>query len=232
MCHMNEKAFQAKYSAIYEGLAATYGEPQWEQERHHPPVDELVLTILSQATSDINSGRGFLGLKERFVNWEEAMNAPVEEVAAAIMPAGLANQKAPRIQQALQTIYDQRGALTLDFLADLPLADALSWLTQLKGVGPKTAAIVMLFAFGRPAFPIDTHVYRILRRTGLISPKVTADKAHAIMQNRAMPATCYPIHRNFIQHGRKMCRARTPLCLECPLSNHCDYYQKQGQSPL
>ena len=213
-----------KYSTVYHRLAKSYGEPVWQP--HRAPVDELVCTILSQATSDINRDRGFQALVERFPDWQSIMIAPTSDVVDTIRPAGLANQKGPRIQDALRTIYNAQGKITLDFLGALPLSEAEAWLTQIKGIGPKTAAIIMLFAFGRPAFPVDTHVHRITRRLGLIGPKVSAEKAHQLLPELGDPDTYYPIHINFIRHGRNVCQARNPKCAICPLQDVCDYYQQ------
>lgn len=212
-----------KYQAVHHTLIETYGEPTWRQ--HLPPVDELVSTILSQSTSDTNRDKGFYALKERYSDWESVMNAPEEKVIETIRPAGLANQKGPRIQAALRYVQTKRDEISLDFLADLPLDEAKSWLTNIKGVGPKTAAIILLFAFNRPAFPVDTHVHRITRRLGLIGPKVTADKAHPILENMGNPDTFYPLHLNLIRHGRETCLARNPKCMECSLQSYCDYFQ-------
>jgi endonuclease-3 len=215
-----------KYETVYNLLVEQYGEPKWQANNHVPPIDELVLTILSQATSDGNRDKGFAGLQEKYAgNWQAVMNAPPEEVVNAIRSAGLANQKAPRIQHALQWVYAQRGELNIDFLGNLPVAEAQKWLTQIKGVGRKTAAIIMLFAFNRPTFPVDTHVHRILKRVGFISHKVTADKAHSLMENIGDPNGYYAMHLNLIQHGRMVCQARQPKCDNCPLAKHCDYYQ-------
>jgi endonuclease-3 len=213
----------AKYNTVFQRLVDSYGRPQWEQ--HQPPVDELVCTILSQSTSDTNRDRGFAALKERFPDWRAVMNAPEDQLIDTIRPAGLANQKAPRIQAALRTIYEQQGTISLDFLAEMPLKEAKEWLTQLKGVGPKTAAILLLFTFHKPAFPVDTHVYRITRRLGLIAARVTANKAHDILEDLGDPETFYPFHINLIRHGREVCRARVPNCAICPLQEDCDYYQ-------
>jgi len=213
-----------KYETIYKQLKDVYGEPEWRQ--HLPPVDELVSTILSQSTSDTNRDRGFNALKQRFPDWESVMTAPVEEVRDTIRPAGLANQKAPRIQAALKRIEEERGELELDFLAEMSLDEALAWLTSLNGVGRKTASIVMLFSFDRPAFPVDTHVHRVTGRLGLIGPKVTADKAHKILENMGKPETYYAMHLNLIQHGRQICSARNPKCEICPLSDECDYFKR------
>lgn len=218
----DEARLKEKYQTIYQLLLEEYGEPQWRQ--HLPPVDELVSTILSQSTSDINRDKGFDALKENFPDWQHVMDAPVGEVRDAIRPAGLANQKAPRIQAALRQIVDERGELSLDFLETMPLDEALEWLMSMKGVGRKTASIVMLFAFGRPAFPVDTHVHRLTRRLGLIRPKVTADKAHEILENMGQADSFYAFHLNLIRHGREVCTARNPSCDQCVLQAHCDYY--------
>jgi endonuclease-3 len=220
-------ALKQKYTAVYRTLLQFYGEPEWRQ--HLPPVDELVSTILSQSTSDVNRDKGFYALKERYPDWESVMNAPEDEVVETIRPAGLANQKGPRIQAALRYVCDEWGEISLDFLADMPLDEAKTWLTSIKGVGPKTAAIILLFAFGRPAFPVDTHVHRVTGRLGLIGPKVTADKAHVILENMGDPDTFYPLHLNLIRHGREICLARKPKCKLCPLQPYCDYYQAGQQ---
>jgi endonuclease-3 len=213
-----------KYQTIYQLLVATYGEPDWRS--HLPPVDELVSTILSQNTSDVNRDKAFYALKDRYADWESVMHSPTEEVRDTIRPAGLANQKAPRIQEALNRIDEERGELSLDFLNDMSEEEALEWLTSLHGVGRKTASIVLLFSFGRPAFPVDTHVHRISGRLGLIGPKVTADKAHQILENMGDPDTYYAMHLNLIRHGREVCTARNPKCDQCPLNENCDYYRK------
>lgn len=214
-----------KYNAVFHKLREVFGEPTWRQ--HLPPVDELVSTILSQSTSDINRDKGFFALKDRYSDWESVMNAPEKEVIETIRPAGLANQKGPRIQAALRYLVTSQGRISLDFLSELDLDEAVEWLTRIKGVGRKTAAIILLFAFGRPTFPVDTHVHRITGRLGLIGPKVTADKAHDILQNIGEPETFYPFHLNLIRHGREICRAQSPICEKCPLQNECDYYQRE-----
>jgi endonuclease-3 len=217
-----EARLKEKYQTIYQLLLAEYGQPEWRQ--HLPPVDELVSTILSQSTSDSNRDRGFFALKDKYPDWQSVMEAPEKEVRDTIRSAGLANQKAPRIQAALRKIVDERGELSLDFLGDMPLDEGLDWLMSMKGVGRKTASIIMLFAFGRPAFPVDTHVHRLTGRLGLIGPKVTADKAHKILENMGQADSFYPFHLNLIQHGREVCTARNPRCEQCVLQAHCDYY--------
>ncbi len=216
-------AGREKYAAVFRILNETYGRPVWHT--HGPPLDELVATILSQATADSNTERAYAELRARFPDWHSVMDAPPEAVSAAIRSAGLSNQKGPRIQSALRTILRERGELSLDFLADLPLDEALAWLMRLDGVGPKTAAIVMLFSLGRPAFPVDTHVHRVGGRLGLLPPRTDAVKAHAIFDTLGPPETFYPMHVNLIRHGREICRARAPHCHICPLPDLCDYYR-------
>lgn len=221
-----DEAQREKYDAVYTRLKSVYGEPTWRL--HLPPVDELVSTILSQSTSDSNRDKGFYALKERYPTWEAVMGAPTADIIAAIRPAGLANQKGPRIQQALRQVYDKQGGLNLDFLADLPLDEATAWLTSINGVGPKTAAIIMLFAFGRPAFPVDTHVHRLTQRLGLIGPKVSAERAHTLFAALDRPQTFYAMHLNLIRHGREVCQARSPRCAVCPLQEICNYFQQRN----
>lgn len=214
-----------KYKIVYQKLVECYGRPTWNQ--HLPAVDELVSTILSQSTADVNRDRGFEALTERFSDWQTVMEAPEEEIIDAIRPAGLANQKGPRIQAALRTIYEERGAIELDFLDSMPLDEAKAWLTRLKGVGPKTAAIILLFTFNKPVFPVDTHVHRITKRLGLIGPRVSANKAHDILEEIGDPDTFYPFHLNLIRHGREICQARNPRCALCPLQEECMAFENE-----
>jgi len=214
-----------KYYTVYKKLEAAYGHPQWRE--HLPAVDELISTILSQSTTDLNRDRAFNALKKRYQDWLDLLDAQVEDVIDAIRQAGLANQKGPRIQGALRFIFQQRGELTLNFLAGMPVDEARAWLTQMKGVGIKTASIVLLFSFDMPVFPVDTHVHRISRRLGLIGPKINAEKAHAVLEELGDPQTFYAMHLNLIQHGRQVCLARNPRCEICMLQEDCDYFQAQ-----
>lgn len=214
---------RSKYLRIYELLIGEYGEPEWRP--HLPPVDELVSTILSQSTSDTNRDKGFYALKERYSDWELVIDAPVEDIRDTIRPAGLANQKAPRIQNALRTVREETGEISLVFLNELSRDEAMDWLVALPGVGPKTASIVLLFAFGRPAFPVDTHVHRLTKRLGLIGPKVSADKAHGLLESMGDADTYYAYHLNLIRHGRQVCIARNPRCAVCFLQEECNYFQ-------
>jgi endonuclease-3 len=214
---------EEKYKKVYQVLSEEYGEPGWR--RHLPPVDELVSTILSQNTSDINRDKAFYALKDRYPDWDSVIQAPVEDIRDTIRPAGLANQKAPRIQNALREVKGQNGQLSLDFLEEMSVEVALDWLMAIKGVGRKTASIILLFAYGRPAFPVDTHVHRVTGRLGLIGPKVSADKAHAILERMGSPESYYAFHLNLIRHGRQVCAARKPDCQNCPLTAYCDYFK-------
>jgi endonuclease-3 len=183
-----------------------------------------VLTILSQHTSDINRDRAFKTMRERFPTWEEVRDAPTEDLAAAIRAGGLANIKAPRIQQVLRTITEERGALDIDFLNDAPMEEARAWLAGLNGVGPKTAACVLVFACGHPALPVDTHVYRVSQRLGLIGPRTGAEKAHGELEAMVEPRLRYSFHIHLIRHGRQVCKAQSPRCEVCPVSEWCMYY--------
>jgi endonuclease-3 len=208
---------------IHERLLDVYGEPVWRNPL--PAVDELVSTILSQNTNDINRDRGFTALRAKFPTWEEVRDAPAEAVVDAIRPAGLANQKGPRIQQVLRSITEERGSLDLSFLADLPVEEARAWLTRFHGVGPKTAAIVLCFSLGKPAFPVDTHIYRVTGRIGLRPEKMTVEQAHPHLEALFPPKTYYPAHLNLIRLGREVCTARRPYCERCPIIRLCDFGQ-------
>ena len=207
--------------AIHEKLIEAYGEPIWRTPL--PAIDELVSTILSQNTNDINRDRGFNALRAKFPTWEAVRDAKAEDVINAIRPAGLANQKGPRIQQVLRAITEERGSLNLDFLADLPVEEARAWLTKFNGVGPKTAAIVLCFSLNMPAFPVDTHIYRVSGRIGLRPEKMTVEQAHPHLESVFPPETYYAAHLNLIRLGREICGARKPNCPQCPIRKLCDY---------
>ena len=213
---------------VHESLLVYYGEPIWRDPL--PAMDELVSTILSQNTNDTNRDRAFNALRRAFPDWQTVRDAPTQTVIDAIRPAGLANQKGPRIQEVLRQITALRGELNLDFLADLPVEEARSWLTQFKGVGPKTAAIVLLFSLGRPAFPVDTHIHRVTGRLGVRPEKMSADESHPYLEGLFPPESYYAAHLNIIRLGREICQARKPNCLVCPLSSFCAYYQAQSAS--
>ena len=212
-----------KVSLVTRRLKEHYGSRQPHGSRD--PLDDLVLTILSQNTSDRNSGRAFRLLKARYPDYAAVLEAPTAELYEVIKPAGLGNIKAPRIQAVLAEILRRRGSLELDFLRDLPMAEAKAWLTSLPGIGPKTAACVLCFACGMPALPVDTHVHRVSRCLGLIGPKVSADAAHELLERALAPEDVYTFHTNMILHGRQICHALRPECERCPLADICDYRQ-------
>src|SRR5262245_41475264 len=178
---MSNAPLSTQHSAlrtVLERLRGRYGRMPWRP--HGDPITELVLTILSQHTNDTNSGKAFATMQARFPSWDDVMAAEPAALIESIRLGGLANQKAPRIQHVLGRMWEERSSWDLGFLAELPLDEAKAWLRALAGVGPKTAACVLMFALGRPALPVDTHVYRVTRRLGLIGPKVTAEQAHAL----------------------------------------------------
>jgi endonuclease-3 len=216
-----------KAMAVHRILIDEYGDREW-----HPrldPVAELVSTILSQNTNDVNRDRAYERMRRRFATWEAVRDATLGEIIEAIRPAGLANSKGPAIRRALRQISQEQGEISLGFLADMPLDEAKAWLTGLNGVGPKTAAIVLLFSFNRPAFPVDTHVHRVSRRLGLMGPKVSREKAHDVLEALLPPETYLTFHLNLVTHGRQVCHARQPGCDACPLLALCDYGQEVGR---
>jgi endonuclease III len=206
-------------TAVLARLRPRYGPLTWRP--HGDPLTELVLTILSQHTNDTNSGRAFTAMQRAYPTWDAVLAAEPGALAGCIRSGGLANQKAPRIQQVLARIREQRGGWDLAYLRDLPLDEAKAWLRALPGVGPKTAACVLMFALGRPALPVETHVYRVARRLGLIGDKVTADQAHAALEALVPPEDTYAFHVALIKHGRYTCTARAPACAACPLVDLC-----------
>ncbi|MCS7206595.1 MAG: endonuclease III [Dehalococcoidia bacterium] len=209
----------ARAGEVLRRLQDAYGPVAWQPRM--APLDELVFTILTQHTSDVNAGKAFRQLRERFPRWEDLLEAPLDAIEEAIRVAGLGRQKALRIQEALRGIMGRRGLLELDFLRDMPLEEAKAWLRALPGVGPKTAAIVLCFALGRPAMPVDTHVHRVARRLGLLHPKDNAEKAHALLEGMVAPEQVYPFHVYLITHGRRVCKAQRPRCGECVLRDMC-----------
>jgi endonuclease-3 len=208
--------------AVHAILLQTYGHPDWRPD--FAPMDELILTILSANTADVNSGRAFERLKAAYPDWQAVLDAPLDQLTEVIRPAGLGPTKAPRIQAALRRVLAERGAFDITFLADLPVEEGLAWLTQLDGVGHKTASIVLLFCFDKPAFPVDTHVQRVTQRLGLAGPKDDPARIKALWEALAPAEWFYPLHLNLIRHGRQVCHARKPACEVCPLQPHCDYF--------
>ncbi len=209
------------YSAdeVYDLLAERYGKP--ERRARLDGVSELVWTILSQHTSDLNAERAFAALSDRYPTWEAALSAPEADLVETIRGGGLARQKAPRIQQALRSVRDRAGGFDIGFLAHLPLEEAKAWLREIPGVGPKTAGVVLSFAMDQPAMAVDTHVHRVAKRLALIGPKVTADAAHDVLERAVAPERTLHLHIYLITHGRRVCKARRPLCAACPLAERC-----------
>ena len=218
-----EKHIVDKAQTVYRLLLDFYGLPEWRNPL--PAMDELISTILSQNTNDVNRDVAFYRLKERFPTWEGVRDAAPEAVQDAIRPAGLANQKGPRMQAILRQITEERGSLDLYFLKEEAREDAHAWLSRFNGVGPKTAAIVLQFSLGIPALPVDTHVYRVTGRLGLRPQKMSVEKAHGWLEQVFTPDQYGPGHLNIIRLGREICHARKPECEHCPLKAMCDYFQ-------
>lgn len=206
-------------SQVRKRLEEFYGHRPWEAR--YDPLSGLILGILSQNTSDRNSRPAFEQLKARFKDWEEVMSASTSEIATAIRGAGLSQVKAGYIKETLREIRQRCGSLDLSFLGSLPLEEAKAWLASLPGIGPKTAAVVLLFSLRRPALPVDTHVYRVALRLGLIPAKTSREKAHQMLEAKLDPEEVYAFHVLLLEHGRRICRARQPLCSECPFDDDC-----------
>lgn len=208
---------------VHQHLVQLFGERP--RRRRLDAIAELVSTILSQNTNDNLRDRAFDSLRQRFPTWEQVRDASLEEVAEAIQIAGLNQRKAPAIQRALRRISAERGELSLEFLRGMSVEEAKRWLTSIKGVGPKTAAIILLFALDMPAFPVDTHIHRVARRLGLIPANASREKAHELLEALLPAQTYYAAHLNLVRHGREVCQARRPRCEICTLRDLCDYYQ-------
>jgi endonuclease-3 len=206
---------------LRDALRSYYGVPH--NEPHQAPLDELVLTVLSQNTNDRNRDVAYERLRDRFRDWTAVAHAPEAEVEEAIRPGGISKVKAGRIKTMLGAIEAERGSLDLGFLADAPREEALGFLERLPGVGRKTAACVLLFSFDRPEVPVDTHVYRVASRLGLIRPRASFAEAHDVLLGVTAPGEAYEVHVNLIRHGRRLCTARAPACPECPLLTLCPY---------
>ena len=206
---------------IVQNLESTFGEPILGEKSD--ALSMLIEIILSQATSDANSRRTFENLQKRFRSWNEVAAADENEIAEAIRLGGLANQKAKVIKQILLQIKEARGRLSLDFLAALPDGAARDYLLQFRGIGPKTVACTLLFALHKEVFPLDTHIFRVLKRMGILPEKITDAKAHKLLDQIVPHGKFYSLHVNLIRLGRQICRPRDPLCDECPLIEYCDY---------
>ena len=212
----------SKAEEICKILIQHYGKKV--SNRKLPPIDELIMTILSQHTNDINMIRAFENLKASYSTWEDVLNAPQDELAEVIRSSGMFNLKAKRIQATLREIKNRVGRLDLSHLESMGVEEAKEWLTSLHGVGPKTAAIVLLFSFGKSVLPVDTHVWRVTKRLGLIGLNVSREKAHDLLE-QIVPRGCIPsLNNNLVRHGRTICQAQNPKCKSCVLSHLCDYY--------
>jgi endonuclease-3 len=205
--------------AILRRLEKRFGE--LTPPRAEDPLDELVLTVLSQHTSDLNAGRAFSGLRAAFPTWDQVVEVPSTRVADAIRSGGLANTKAPRIQAILREVDRREGSFDLSRLRLLSDAEARAYLTSLPGIGPKTAAVVLSFALGRDAIPVDTHVHRTARRLGLVPPKASAERADRLLHDLVPDGLRTPLHVGLIRLGREICKAPTPRCRICPLVDLC-----------
>ena len=217
---MTRSRIKRRLRAVRRRLLEEYGEPP---RKRRDPVDVLIGTILSQNTTDKNAHEAFRRLKERFRAWEEAADAPVEEIVEAIKVAGLSNIRGPRIKRILQQIREREGRVSLARLGKLSPKDALRELLSFDGVGPKTARCVLLFAFDMDVFPVDTHILRISKRLGLVPPNCTQERAHEILEPAVPKGAALDLHLNMIAHGRLVCRPRDPDCEECVLLDLCPH---------
>jgi len=220
------------WAEVHDRLRKHYGEapPRPLQD----PLSELIQTVLSQNTADVNSDRAYASLLERFGgDWEAVRAAPVDQIADAIRHGGLAEIKAARIKSILDEIAQRAGELDLGFLRELPLDEGRAFLRALGGVGPKTAACVLLFACGKPAMPVDTHVHRVSQRIGLVPPKANPEQANTLLEEMVDPELVYSFHMQLIRHGREICKAQRPRCAACPVLALCVYGQSgpAAQSP-
>ena len=204
---------------VIELLEQEYGPCQWQPGRE--PIDVLIGTILSQNTSDANSGRAFVSLKASFDSWGAVASALAEHIAQVIKPGGLSQIKAVRIKQVLEQIEKEQGRINLDSLKSMNMAEAEDYLMRLPGVGHKTASCVLLFSLGKPSLPVDTHVFRVAKRLGLIDSRVSAEKAHSLLQEQTPSSKVYQFHIHMIEHGRRICHARQPRCNRCILRSVC-----------
>ena len=219
---------------VLDRLGERYQHPTWAGPRLDA-VSELVLTILSQNTADTNSFRAFKALRARYTTWDEVLQTPTDELVDVIRPGGLAPSKAPRIQHVLAEVHAATGgSWDLSFLGTQPLKEARDWLVSLTGIGRKTASIILLFGFGRPAVPVDTHVHRVATRLGMLPPRTPLDRAHDLLEEVLQPQEMYPFHVELIRHGRDTCRAPRPICDLCPLTDVCAYYvlAAKGKAPM
>ncbi len=217
---------ERKAEWVCERLDGEYGTLEWRS--HGEPLGALVMTILSQHTSDKNSERAYDNLRDAYPTWDGVREAPVGDIADTIRSGGLADAKAPRIKNVLGAIHADTGATHLEFLREMPTDEARAYLLGFHGVGPKTMACVLMFSLGRPVLPVDTHVFRVSHRLGLIPKRIGEAKAHDALEKLLKPERVYPFHVHMIRHGRRVCVARGPRCSLCVLADQCDYYRSGG----
>lgn len=220
------KKHQSRY--ILEALENEYGVPAPDPGRVRKPLDELVLTILSQNTNDVNRDRAYGSLRKKYPTWEKVARADQRSIESAIRVGGLAGQKSRRIKQILKWVKDTFGDYSLEDLKKMESGRAYDTLIALKGVGPKTASIVMLFTLGRPYFPVDTHILRVTTRLGLIRSGTDAARAHVLLGEMFPTEKYYSAHLNIITHGRRICSARNPNCPACVLFKRCEWPDKKA----
>lgn len=216
---MNE---ESRIREIHQDLLDVYGAP--EDPSDQSGIDYLVETILSQNTNDINRDKAFNNLKDSYEDYDEVLDADVDELEDVIRVAGLGATKAERIQGALQILKEERGSFSLDFIDDMSVEEGKKWLTEIPGIGPKTAAIILCFHFKKPVIPVDTHVHRISKRFGLIIENASRSKAHDVLEEKVPDDIKYSFHRLLITHGRENCKARNPTCGETKLKKYCKFY--------
>src|SRR5205823_5150557 len=217
-------ALSAKALEVTRRLTELYGVAEWSKK---DPLSMLVDIILSHRTRDEQTAAAYDNLLKRFGSWEAVRDAPTHEVQETISNVNWPEVKAPRLQEIMRRITQERGELNLDFLRDLPVEEGAAWLGRLEGVGPKTRACVLLFSCQKPILPVDTHVHRVSIRLGLIGKKVTADAAHDLLQ-ALLPndaRTIYDFHKALLRHGQRICVYERPRCNKCPITDLCDYYK-------
>ena len=215
-----------KTELVVNKLETTFGIPEWKGRGK--PLGSLIMTILSQSTSDHNRDLAYTALKKRFPRWELVMNASQKEIADTIRPAGLANQKSGRIKKILEWINEKYGALDIDCICVDDPGEITRIFTEQKGIGIKTISVVLMFACGADVFPVDTHVHRICKRLGLVHEKATAEKTHRQMQPLVPPGKSFSLHINLLKLGRTICKARNPACSKCPLLKTCEFAVKEA----
>jgi endonuclease-3 len=219
---MDTRALTKKIVRVDAKLTRMYGEKK--QSNFRDPTEELILTILSQNTNDLNRDRAFVSLTSRFGSWKDVSEARKSSVASAIKVGGLANTKAGRIRKILKQIGERSGDYSISFIKKMADNEAWDYLMSFDGVGPKTASCVMMFSLGKNFMPVDTHVHRVSKRLGLIPESMTAEKAHDWYREMNLPVSLYRLHLNLIQHGRTLCRAGKPKCEDCGLKSQCLYF--------